>query len=103
MRKTFLRTVLSLALISFSSISLSGCLYMNAKRPLDTDVAQTTLGDKQGVSSIHSVLWLVSWGDGSTAAAAKNGGITTINHLDSHVYQVLFGLYTKVDTIAYGN
>jgi TRL-like protein family len=82
---------------------LNGCLYLNTKVPLDTDVSVTKLGDKQGVSSVHSVLWLISWGDGGTAAAAKNGGITTINHLDSHVYMILFGLYSKVDTIAYGD
>lgn len=84
-------------------LSLSSCLYLNVKGPLDTDVSTTTLGSKKGVSTVHSVLWLVSWGDGSTEAAAKNGGISTINHLDNHAYMILFGLYSKVDTIAYGD
>ena len=81
----------------------AGCLYLDTKLPLDTDVSVTKLGPKVGTSSVHSVLWLVAWGDGSTEAAAKNGGLTTINHLDSHTYQVLFGLYSRMDTIAYGD
>lgn len=81
----------------------SGCLYLDTKLPLDTDVSVTNLGSKKGVSSVHSVLWLVAWGDGGTEAAAKNGGITTINHLDSRVFQIFFGLYSQMDTIAYGD
>ena len=81
----------------------TGCLYLDTKLPLDTDVSITKLGSKTGTSSIHSVLWLFAWGDGSTEAAAKNGGLATINHLDSHAYQVLFGLYSRMDTIAYGD
>ena len=80
----------------------SSCIYADTKMPLDTDVAVTRLGSKQGVSSIHSVLWLVAWGDGSTEAAAKNGGLSTINHLDLRYRQYLLGLYTRTDTIAYG-
>ncbi len=81
----------------------SGCLYTNTKVPLDTDVSVTKLGAKTGTSSMYSVLWLVAWGDSSTDAAAKNGGIKTINHMDSHVTFVLFGLYSQVDTIVYGD
>ena len=96
---SLLKRILILSLISLQT----GCLYLDTKVPLDTDVSVTKLGDKQGISTVRSVLWLVSWGDGGTEAAAKNGGITTINHLDSHVYMILFGLYTRVDTIAYGD
>ena len=94
-----LRFIFLVAILTFQS----SCLYLNTKVPLDTNVSETKLGDKQGISSVYSVLWLVSWGDGSTQAAAKNGGISTINLLDSQVYMVLFGLYSRVDTIAYGN
>lgn len=95
----YLKIIFIISLLAFQT----GCLYLNTKVPLDTDVSTTKLGDKQGVSTVRSILWLVSWGDGGTAAAAKNGGITTINHLDSRVYMVLFGLYTRADTIAYGD
>lgn len=82
---------------------LGGCLYANVKAPFDTDLDRTVLGQKQGTASMQSVLWLVAWGDASTAAAAKQGGITTVNHMDREVFSVLFGLYTKTTTIVYGD
>ena len=76
---------------------------MDTKLPLDVDVSVTKLGSKQGVSSVQSILWLFAWGDGGTAAAAKNGGISTITHLDSRSTIYLFGLYSRYETIAYGD
>ncbi len=61
---------------------LTGCLYSNVKAPFDTDLDKTVLGPKEGNASSYSVLWLFSRGDAGTAAAAKNGGIDTINHMD---------------------
>ena len=55
-----------------------------------------------GRSQAHSVLWLVAWGDAGTQAAAKAGGIKTINHLDAEFFLVLVGLYSRRTTIAYG-
>jgi hypothetical protein len=49
------------------------------------------------------VLWLVSWGDAGVAAAAKNGGLTTMNHMDSENFQVLYGLYTQKTVVVYGD
>lgn len=91
------------ALCGLAAVSLSGCLYTNIRTPLDTDVASTTLGSKTGTAHNESVLWLVAWGDASTATAAKNGGLKTINHMDTELYVVLFGLYTKTTTIVYGD
>jgi len=84
------------------SLFLSSCLYLDIESPLDTDVYNTQLGDKVGRSSSESLLWLVAWGDAGTATAAKDGGITTITHLDARYYSILFGLYSKRETIAYG-
>ena len=81
----------------------SACVYLDVKTPLDTDVHDTTLGSKTGISKTQSVLWLFAWGDAGTAAAAKNGGITTVTHLDSRYFSVLFGAYTFRETIAYGD
>jgi len=86
----------------FLSSLVSGCLYAKIKVPLDSDVSETELGDKVGKASFQSALWLFSWGDGGTQAAAANGQITMIEHLDSEYFVVLFGLYTRVTTIAYG-
>jgi hypothetical protein len=82
---------------------LSGCAYVNVKSPLDVDLNQTTLGEKTGVSEARSVLWLFAWGDASYAAAAANGGITTMRHADQEVFNVLFGLYTRWRVVVYGD
>ncbi len=82
--------------------AFSGCAYVNVKTPFDTDLSQTTLGDKVGEASCYSILWLFAWGDAGTAAAAKNGGISIITHMDEQVLSVLFGLYFRSTTIVYG-
>ena len=92
--------LLRLALLAFPL--LSGC-FVNVKIPLDTDLDRTRLGDKVGESSAQSVLWLFFWGDAGTQAAAKQGGITTINHADQQVYTILFGVYARETTIVYGD
>lgn len=96
------RLVVTLALALALIYGLTGCAYSKVTRPLDTDVWNTELGDKVGYSSAQSVLYLVAWGDAGTAAAAKNGGLSKVNHLDVQIFSVLFGLYTRVTTIAYG-
>lgn len=84
-------------------LTLSGCAYVNTKTPLDQDLDQTTLGQKTGVAEARSVLWMVAWGDASYAAAAKNGGITTLRHADQEVFTVFFGLYSRYRVVVYGD
>ena len=85
------------------SFVLSGCLYSNVKVPLDEDVWDTQLGTKVGVSSNYSVLWLVAWGDAGVKKAAENGGITVVKHMDAGIQSYVFGLYSRRDTIVYGD
>ena len=85
------------------SVLFSGCAYTNVQRPLGTEFNKTELGTKTGQSSNRSVLWLVAWGDGGTKAAAENGNIKVIRHADTRIFSVLFGLYSKVTTIVYGD
>jgi hypothetical protein len=94
------RTVLLCVVLAM--FLLSGCVYTHVLTPYDTNLDKTVLGQKQGKAATESVLWLVAWGDASTNAAAKQGGITTINHMDREVLFVLFGLYSKTTTIVYG-
>ncbi len=82
---------------------LPGCLYSNVVLPLDKDLQETTLGDRIGKSSYQSILWLVAWGDAGTQAAARQGGLTMLRHMDVEILTVLFGLYYKETTIVYGN
>lgn len=93
----------SVTLALAAGVLLAGCLYMNVKTPYDTDLNKTVLGQKVGKAQSQSVLWLVAWGDAGTAAAAKDGNITTVNHMDQEVFSILFGLYTKTTTVAYGD
>jgi len=98
-----MRTVKVVVLITLAAILMTGCVYTNIKTPLDTDLDKTEMGTKVGEASMYSVLWLVSWGDASTAAAAKDGSISTVNHMDRQFFSVLFGMYSRTTTIAYGD
>jgi len=82
---------------------LPGCIYGNFGSPLDTDLHGTELGAKRGESSAHSILWLVAWGDAGSKAAAVDGGITTLRHMDRWTLIILFGVYYRETTIVYGD
>jgi hypothetical protein len=96
--------LLKLMVVALAAVALlTGCLYMNVKTPYDTDLNKTVLGQKTGKAYSQSLLWLFAWGDAGTAAAAKDGNITTVNHMDREVFSILFGLYTKTTTVVYGD
>jgi hypothetical protein len=82
---------------------LSGCVYSNIRVPLDEDLWKTELGNKVGVASNYSILWLFAWGDAGVKQAAENGGITTIQHMDMGIESYVFGAYIRRDTIVYGD
>lgn len=92
-----------LLLVLILSLLLPGCLYTNIQRPLGTEYHQTELGDKTGQASEYSLLWLVAWGDAGSKAAAENGNLKVIRHADIRVFSLLFGLYTEVTTVVYGD
>jgi hypothetical protein len=85
------------------AITLSGCVYSNAITPLDENVDETHIGSKTGRASVHIIAWLVAWGDAGVEAAARNGELEVIHHLDIERQVVLFGLYSRITTIAYGD
>ncbi len=96
------RFALAITLV-LTTLIMSGCLYSRVTIPLSTELNKTDLGQKQGEASTYSVLWLFAWGDAGAAAAAKNGGITTMRHMDRKINIILFGLYTSTTTIVYGD
>ena len=99
-----MKRIVSVMVLFFLLFGFSGCAYINVKTPFDTDLNQTTLGEKVGNASSYSFLWLFAWGDAGTAAAAKDGNITVINHMDQHTVSVLAGiLYYRTTTIVYGD
>jgi len=77
-----------------------GWLYNDTKAPMDVDFKATTLG-KSGQATTQNVLGFVAWGDASTQTAAANGGISTIEHADYELFNVL-GVYSKFTTTVYG-
>ena len=82
---------------------LTGCLYTHVMTPYDVNLDKTVLGQKTGKASMYSVLGLVAWGDASSAAAAKQGNIKTMNHMDKEFLNIVFGIYTETTTIVYGD
>jgi hypothetical protein len=101
MKRPFGRTAASL--LSLAALALPGCLYAHVRVPLDTDLNETKLGAKRGEATNRVVLGLFAWGDGSTQAAAANGGITTLNQADTEFLSILFIVYNSSTTIVYGD
>ena len=79
-----------------------GLLFSQYKAPLDVDFDKTTLGTKEGKAESTSILGLFAFGDCSTQTAAKNGQLTTINHADYEMMNVL-GIFSKTTVIVYGD
>ena len=98
-----MKTLALLTIAVLTVFTLSGCLYTHVTVPLSTELNKTDLGHKQGESSTYSILWLFAWGDGGAAAAARNGGITVLTHMDRELYAIMFGIYTRTTTIVYGD
>jgi TRL-like protein family len=57
-------------------------------------------GPKVGKAEAWGIV-LVAMGDASISAAAQNGGITRIHHVDHETMNIL-GIYAKYTTIVYG-
>ena len=98
-----MKTLRLVVVVLITAVLLTGCIYAHVLSPLDMNVDKTMLGQKIGKASSHSILGLVAWGDASTAAAAKSGGITTVNHMDHEFLNIFFGFYTESTTIVYGD
>jgi len=98
-----MRIISKSSLLLFLAIFSTGCLYTDIQMPMDKNFDKTELGVKEGEADSHTVLYLVSWGDSGTKAAANDGDVKVIRHADRKVFSVLFGLYTKLTTVVYGD
>lgn len=109
MKRSLAVLVLAFWLVPASGCQLApvvppiGILFNNTEAPLDVDFDETQLGSKVGKASTTSVLWLFAWGDASTAAAARDGGITTIRHADYEFLNVFLGIYASYTTVVRGD
>ena len=77
-----------------------GFLYQNT----DALVGPTAgdMGSRRGEASATSFLGLFAWGDASAKAAASNGGIQTLKHVDYNFTNII-GIYQSFTTVAYGD
>jgi TRL-like protein family len=104
------RTMLkSLVLVSSCAALITGCgalghgpvvapFTINVKGPVSAGPAMT--GPKMGRASALGIV-VVAIGDASISAAAQNGGITRIHHVDHETMNILW-IYAKYTTIVYG-
>jgi len=56
---------------------------------------------KVGKASCQSVLGIAAWGDAGIAAAAQNGKISKIHHIDQK-YENYLGIYQRYTILVYG-
>ena len=76
----------------------AGWVYNSQQSPL---FPGKETGSKVGTSKSICILGLVGVGDASINAAANNGGITQIKHMDYDYFNVL-GVYQRYTTIVRG-
>ncbi len=106
-----------LAIIAFAFIgaALVGCAYYPRapvlppvgsfsviSAPIDVEFDGTTFGALEGEASSHSVLGLFAFGESSVAAAAREGGIETVDHIGHRYLNILF-LYSSFTTVVRGH
>ena len=79
-----------------------GLLFSNIESTIDIDADETELGDLRGESSSYSALALFSFGKASVAAAAEDGDLEIITHVD-YAYLNILGLFQRFTVIVYGD
>ena len=104
MKRTF-----AIVLASLLAVGLAGCLSAPFQppsgvvsvttAPLSTEV-NWEVGSKRGEASSTSVLGLYASGDCSIAAAARNGGLKKVGHVD-YEYVNIVGVWQKATVIVY--
>jgi TRL-like protein family len=97
-----------LVLASSCAVLLAGCalghgpvvapVTIDLKGPVSAGPAMT--GSKVGRAEAWGIV-VFATGDASISAAAKNGGINRIHHVDHETMNIL-GIYAKYTTIVYG-
>src|SRR5262245_24587119 len=107
--QNWVRTSLASLLLGIAGSTL-GCIAAPVVPPIglvytDLDAPLAPRGDvgsKRGTSTVTSILFLVSTGDGSVRAAAKNGGIREVKLVD-YEYKNVLGVFQRYTTVVYGD
>ena len=111
MKKLCVVLLLSVVVMGFSGCigsapveAMKSPITADWKAPLNTNLKDVTLGSKIGKASVKCYAFgLVSSGDMSIQAAAANGGIKTIRHVDYGYTNAFFFAYQELTTIVYGD
>lgn len=101
-RKLFLSGVVVALIISLAgcgAVGMVGTIYTGITEPVSATA--NNAGSKVGRSSAISVLGIIATGDAGINVAARSGNITKISHVDQTKTSIL-GLYTKIETVVYG-
>ena len=100
---------LLLALILFGALASTGCgaVFPYQPGPIYTDyqtpamATQNETGNKMGEACQTNILGLVATGDASVSTAAKNGGITKVNSVDTK-FKTILGIFSESCTVVSG-
>jgi len=99
----FVGAVVMASLLSSCAVSsvapVVGSIYTDVKAPLA--VTSNTGASKVGTAYAESILGIIATGDASIEAAARQGGIQSIRHVDYKATSIL-GLYAKYTVYVYG-
>lgn len=101
MKKLLIIFVFALTLGGCAASPVTGLVWTNVKGPLavtNSNIQPTLVGRSEATS----ILGLIATGDASIQAAARNGGITHIHHVDYATHS-FFGVVSTFTTIVYGN
>lgn len=103
MKKVLLFVAIASISIMMSSCAIlgTGMVYEGTTEPHSVTSNPISSNTKVGRSNYVSVLGIVAVGDGGINVAAKNAGITKISYVDVQKTNI-FGLFTKAETIVYG-
>lgn len=99
--KKFLLPVAFAACVALSSCASLGMGTIFTDATLPITATSNTVGSKAGKSEATNYLGLIMTGDAGINAAAKDGNISKISHVDYEVYNIL-GLFAKMTTVVYG-
>ena len=84
---------------AFAAAPVTGFIYSGVQHG---EIATSApVGSKSGESCATSILGAVATGDASVETAARQGGISTISHVDHKVMSVL-GVYAEYCTVVHG-
>lgn len=107
-RRTALAALCAMAIVASGCVFQApvmpplGGIYTEYTAPLTAEVQGQGVVTKSGQASTGAVLGLFAWGDCGLDAAARNGGLTTIEYCDYSYLNVVLGIYQTFTVTAYG-